>query len=101
MEDIKSKLESELSTANWDEIKPHFERDALIIVTPEQSLVAVGVAFHEDNKTLVEKWLSDGTIFKCSSNQAEDYEKSESPLNFEYLILQPFVLVKVIRPDFH
>jgi len=101
MENVKEKLESELATADWEELKPHFQREALIMVAPEQSLVSVGVAFFHDNKEVVEKWLSDGTISKCSPAQAQEFENSESPINFEYLILQPFVLVKRIRTDFH
>jgi len=98
---IREKLESELATANWTELKPHRERGGLILVAASQSLVSVGVAFHEDDKSQVEKWLANGAISKCSSSQAKEFEESEHELKFEYLILQPFVLVKKIKPNFH
>ncbi|MEO0336783.1 MAG: DUF2288 domain-containing protein [Pseudomonadota bacterium] len=98
---VREQLEEDLATAPWSEIKAHYQRGAVIVVTPSQSLVAVGVAFHEDQKTVVEGWLSDGTICKCSDSQAQEFENSDEEPSFEYLILQPFVLVKVIRKHYH
>ena len=98
---IKEKLESDLASAKWSEIKPHHQRGAVILVSPEQSLVSVGVAFHEDHKEQVEEWLSKGTITKCSESQAQTYDETDPEPSFEYLILQPFVLIKLIRSDFH
>jgi hypothetical protein len=98
---LREKLEEDLATAPWSEIKPHYQRGAVVVVAPAQSLVAVGVAFHDDHKEQVESWLSDGTIYKCSDSQAQEFENSETEPSFEYLILQPFVLIKIIRENFH
>ena len=99
--EIKEKLEQDLASAPWGELKPHYDRGALIIEAPEQSLVSVGVAFHDDQKDQVETWLADGTISKCSETQAKSFAEAEEEPSFEYLILQPFVLVKLIRKHFH
>ena len=68
-------------------------------------LVEVGMALAEDDVSKVQEWLKDGWIYHPSEAQmlaldacyqVEDLESVAKKLQFESLIVQPFVLAKNI-----
>lgn len=94
---IKKQLQEELATVNWQDIKPHAQRDGVIVVTENLDLITVGEAIATDNSQRVGQWIAEALIAKPNADQLGLWN-SKPQLEFETLIVQPFVLVKEIAP---
>ena len=96
MEEIKKRLQEDMAEVSWDDIKPHAQRDAVIVVNDNLSLVDVGVAIAQDDKIMVERWITEQLINKPSNQQLSDRNINPTQL-FKTLIVQPFVLVQSLE----
>jgi hypothetical protein len=52
METLRAELANNLDEAELDWLKPHIQKDAVILVVPELDLLDVGVAIASDNTAL-------------------------------------------------
>ncbi len=95
MEDLKQRLKEDMANVNWNDIKPHAQRDAVIVVDENLNLLDVGVAIAQDNKMVVQHWITEELITKPSNQQLSDWNINQTQL-FKTLIVQPFVLVQSI-----
>jgi hypothetical protein len=95
MEELKKRLADDVADVNWNDIKPHAQRDAVIIVNKNLDLLDVGVAVAQDDKIVVERWITEQLISKPSNQQLSDWNMNQEKL-FRTLIVQPFVLVQII-----
>ncbi|MEA5532693.1 DUF2288 domain-containing protein [Crocosphaera sp. XPORK-15E] len=95
MEDLKTRLTQDLADVNWHDIKPHAQRDAVIVVNENLDLLEVGIAIAKDDKISVEHWITEQLINKPSNRQLSDWNINPNRL-FKTLIVQPFVLVQEI-----
>ncbi|NOQ41317.1 MAG: DUF2288 family protein, partial [Desulfuromusa sp.] len=73
----------------------HLQRDAIIVVSTKLDLVAVGVAVADDDKNLVETWVSANQLGKPTEKQVESWEQ-EPDKRFQMLIVQPFILLQSV-----
>ena len=95
MEELRKKLEEDMADVNWNDIKPHAQRDAVIVVNETLNLLDVGVAIAQDDKKTVEHWITEQLISKPSNQQLSDWNIDQTQL-FKTLIVQPFVLVQSV-----
>ena len=96
-DELASKLKKEIDVAEWDLLRPHLQRDALIYVAPELNLVDVGVKVANDDLTEINRLLDHGMLTKPTTSQLEEWEKRPKT-EFIFLILQPYVLFQP-KPD--
>ncbi len=92
-ENLLQRLTNDIDDAQWDLLKPHHEREALFMLTDNLDLPAVGFAMARDEVEYIKKWLADEEIFRPTNEQIEIWEKENT--KFQYLIVQPYVLVKI------
>lgn len=90
--DLQTQLQEELAEVDWNSLKPHASRDALIIVNPLLDLVKVGVAIAEDDKQSVSHWINEQLIVKPSAADLGKWNGQPEKM-FKTLIVQPFVLI--------
>ncbi|MDJ0508582.1 MAG: DUF2288 domain-containing protein [Crocosphaera sp.] len=95
MEDIRKRLTDDIADVNWNDIKPHAQRDAVIVVNESLNLLDVGIAIAQDEKVMVERWITEELICKPSNEQLGNWNSNETQL-FKTLIVQPFVLIQTI-----
>ena len=93
MEELRKQLKEEMADVNWNDIKPHAQRDAVIVVHERLNLLDVGLAIAQDDKKAVEHWITEQLISKPSNQQLSDWNINPTQL-FKTLIVQPFVLVQ-------
>lgn len=91
MSDLKDRLEKEIQQVEWEQLKPHHEREALVMVSQELPLIEVALAFAEDNTESVKKWMSQNLVYKPSPS---DTARHPSEKTFKFVIVQPFVLIQ-------
>jgi hypothetical protein len=98
MTSIQEKLAQDLADVNWQDLIPHAQRDKLIVVHEGLDMVAVGVAFAEDNFAQVQVWVEEQLIQKPSAEQLSLWNQSPERL-FSALIVDPYVLMSAPLSD--
>lgn len=91
---LKSKLLKDIDTSAWLDLRPHFARDALILVSHDLSLIEVGAAVGADDVDKVSVWLLEKKIHKPTLKEIVLWDKSPSDYEFSFLILSPYVLAQ-------
>jgi hypothetical protein len=91
---LAQKLELECGIIDWQMLKPHYERGALIIARQGLDLITAGVQIASDNQVLVKQWITDQSLIKPTPEQASDWEQHNT--RFKSLVVAPFVLMQII-----
>ncbi len=81
-----------MGPVQWEWLKPHVQRDSVVIVNPDLDLAEVGVAIATDNTQAVERWINEQLILKPNADQLADWSRDNKRLTS--LIVQPYVLVQ-------
>jgi hypothetical protein len=93
MSDLRAELAKNIDEAELDWLKPHIQRDVVVVVNPELDLLDVGVAIANDDTLSVQHWISKQLLHKPLPEQLVDWNSGETK-RFQALIVQPYVLVK-------
>lgn len=86
----------EVDKASWAMLRDHHKRGAVFLVK-DLDLVDAAAALAQDEAAKVKLWLDGGNLVKVEDEEAEDYEKSASEENFQFIIIQPYVLIKLMN----
>jgi hypothetical protein len=82
-----------IEIASWLVLRPHLERDALIVVQSRLDLTAAAQAVAANDATSVRLWIDEGALGKPSAAQVEAWDAA--PLkSFRFIIVQPYVLIQ-------
>ncbi len=93
--ELKRELAATIDEAEWQWLKPHGERDALIIVAQEVDLLEVGFLLATDEVQTVNTLIQDRRLSKPTRKQIALWDKHpETP--FKCLIVQPYVLLQEV-----
>ena len=93
--DLKSKLESELDFTSWSALQDHHKREALFLVSQSIDLIEVGLAIAKDNVSQVKIWQQNDSLRRPKKNEVSDWEKSDHSNIFQFLVIRPYVIVKI------
>jgi hypothetical protein len=90
---IRTSLQASLDQAEWAWLQKHAERDVVIVVAQELSIVETGVKIALDDTAAVRAWLMAGQLIKPRREQLEAWN-AEPAKRFMSLVVQPYVLVQ-------
>lgn len=91
--EIRERLVGELAQVEWQVLRAHAQRGALILVSSALDLVEVAARVAEDDREPVSAWIEAGQVGKPSREQCARWE-GEPGRRFPALIVQPYVLVQ-------
>ncbi len=91
-EDLRAELKEMTGTVQWEWLKPHAQRDVVVVVSSQLDLLVVGEALATDNTQIVERWITEQLVGKPTAEQLADWSRENKRLTS--LIVQPFVLVQ-------
>ena len=97
MTSTQKTLTDQIETVEWHWLKPHLDRDALIVVSPEIDLSLGAAKVAADDGSTVGAWIAEGKLTKPSADRIEAWNMTPTK-NFRMLIVQPFVLVQEPLP---
>jgi len=80
-----------LEQAAWAWLKPHAERDSLILVDRSLDLMVVALAVSRDEKAQVTEWVARKLLVKPTAHQLKNMDDSRRYL---FSIVQPYVLAQ-------
>jgi hypothetical protein len=84
-------LAKSIRSQSWSELEPFYLNDKLFIVEAELDLVTVACALIEDDRNLVDEWLSDGWLYPPLKEEVTEW--SNGTFELQSLIVPPYCLV--------
>ncbi len=93
MQDLRAELAESLDEAELDWLKPHIQRDVVVVVHQQLDLLDVGVAIARDDVLSVQHWISEQLLHKPFPEELADWNSNPTK-RFQALIVQPYVLVQ-------
>ncbi|MBE9061801.1 DUF2288 domain-containing protein [cf. Phormidesmis sp. LEGE 11477] len=90
--DLQTELAETMGPVSWELLKPHVQRDAVIVVNSQLDLVEVGAAIAANQTQIVERWINEQLIQKPTADQLVIWNSENK--SFTSLIVQPYVLIK-------
>lgn len=88
----KEELAAAIDVAEWQWIKPHGDRDALITVAKSLELAEAGFRIAADDAAVVGEWIAGGLIGKPTAAEIEEWDRDPTRL-FPVLIISPYILM--------
>jgi hypothetical protein len=98
MENLRAQLTELVDEAELEWLKPHIQKDAVILVVPELDILDVGVAIASDNTQSVQHWIGEQLLVKPSPEILNRWNTNPSQ-KFQAMIIQPYVLVKELASE--
>lgn len=95
IEILRANINNETSQINWSELQRFFAGGWLIYVSSEANLLDVAVAFSQDDKELVSKWLTSGDVAKVSDEQAKQWLEQDAA--FWSTVVKPWILIQPLK----
>ena len=92
---LREKLRSEIDRVSIKPLIPHFERDALFLVDDSLEILDVGIALAKDQVELCSNWIAQKKLVRPTKEQMSVWTQNVLVQHFEFLVVQPFVLVKI------
>jgi len=89
---LYAKLLGETASITWKELQPFFAKGALLWVEAEQDLIAVAVAFAENDEPAVAGWLEREEVGKVAESRALDLLTRDPAL--WAVVVAPWVLIQ-------
>ena len=91
-EDLYAELTNMMGPIQWEYLKPHVQRDAVVVVNENLNLAEVGVAIATNNTQAVERWISEQLIIKPTAEELTLWNSENK--QFTSIIVQPYVLIQ-------
>ncbi|MEL6472131.1 MAG: DUF2288 domain-containing protein [Cyanobacteria bacterium J06623_4] len=95
--DLRAELIDMMGPVQWEWLKPHVQRDAVVVVNEQLDLADVGVAIASNNTQAVQRWITEQLIVKPDADQLATWSSQNK--RFTSLIVQPYVLVQEPQPS--
>jgi len=89
----QEELALQVDVAQWQWLRSHAERGALILVDGMLELADVGASLAADDRGRVQGWLASSLIAKPTAAQL-DLWNSHPEKYFTMLVISPFVLIQ-------
>jgi hypothetical protein len=85
-----------IDEAKWEWLRPHLDRDVLILVSPEIELVDAGQALANDNAPLIQELIAASSLSKPTPSQISTWDDRSHEQKFLILIVSPYILIQEI-----
>jgi len=89
----QEELVVQIDVAQWQWLRAHAERGALILVDTMLELAVVGASLAADDSDQVQGWLASGLLAKPSVTQLDRWNLQPEK-RFSMLVISPFVLIQ-------
>jgi len=92
-DDATQGLTAQVDTAQWQWLRAHNERGALILVEGMLELAEVGERLVADDSATVQAWLASSLLSKPTAEQVAVWDTVPAK-SFSMLVVSPFVLIQ-------
>jgi hypothetical protein len=95
---MRDQLAASMGPIEFSDLRAHLARGAVIEVALSLDLLEVGEALARDDEARVSAWIAKGLITKPSLETIERWSRLP-PSSWIAVVVQPFVLVRVMPPS--
>ena len=88
--ELQQRLEAEVMEVEFDALRPHVARDAVVWIAPDLPLVKAAMAVSLDATDDLKAWMASGQVVKLTAGDSIRYAQDR----FRFVIVQPFVLIQ-------
>jgi len=89
----KEELALNIDEAQWQWLKPHLERGALITIAAALDLAEAGERIAADDTVTLTAWISAGKVGRPTAEEIAEWD-DEPGKKFLTLIISPYVLIQ-------
>jgi hypothetical protein len=89
----RAELALQIDETEWEWLRPHLERDVLILVSQDLDLAEVAAKLAEDDSAAVAKWIEAQKVGKPSVKQVLDWDLAKMK-KFRMVLVSPYVLIQ-------
>ncbi len=93
--ELRAQIAATLDEAELDWLKPHIQKDVVIIVHEDLDLIEVGMAVATDHTLAVQHWVGEQLLTKPTNTDLAAWN-ARPHQKFQAIIVQPYVLVQAI-----
>ena len=93
-EEIVKKLSSEAMEADWNMLKSHYQRGAVIVISKDLDLFEAGASIAMDEAKQLESWMKEQLVYQATPQEAKAWEENPYKKSFQFVVVQPYVLVQ-------
>lgn len=93
--ELIEKLKNEIDHCDWEMLKIHHQNGAVFLLHDSLALEEVGVALAKDQAEKVKEWMEKSWLYRPTDAQAVEWEKKSTKELASFLIIQPYVLIKL------
>ena len=90
--DLKEKLKSEMGPSSWEDLNPFIPRGTLVYLTDELDIIDVGFKMATNDAQAIKELIESKKLIKPDPEMFAKWQNNK----FECLIVDPFVLCKLI-----
>ncbi len=91
--DLRQRLTAEIDFADWQDLLPHFARQRVFACRDGLALLDAATAVALDDVDTIRKWIFSGLLHTPDDEQATRWLAAKAV--FRFVIIQPYVLVKI------
>ena len=92
-DELRQKLMSEIDIAEWETLLPHFAHERLFACRADLSLLDAAIAIAVDDVAGIRELIRSGQLFTPGDDLAMAWFAAKE--TFRFVIVQPYVLVKI------
>jgi len=93
----KQRFEKEVGPISFQELQKFFAKGMMIVVNAELNLVDVALKIHEDDVSVIQRWINEDKITRAHDEHAKHWVKHRS--EFNAVTVAPWVLVQEMRDE--
>jgi len=93
-DDVEFDFSNEIQKGRWELIEPHFNRGTVFIINEPLDLQTVGHCLAKDQVNILKIWLDSKEVVKLEEEDLGNYVENPSADFCDFLIVQPFILIK-------
>ena len=92
---VRDILNAQTGQLAWPELARHFARGVVVVVSPEEDLVAVAESMVGDNQAVINQLYEESKLHRAQDDDARDWDEENT--RFWAVVVTPWVLVQEIN----
>lgn len=96
MDEMDFDFRDQIQTTDWYPLEIHYKNNALFVVSNSLSLAEVAKAVAKDDKTQVEHWVSQSTVYRPDEEFAQFHRKDQYKVFANFVIVAPYVFIQLL-----
>ena len=96
-ETLRSAIKEQIGIIAWKSLARFFAGGTAVAIDAELDLADVAFQFSQNNRAVVERWVSEGQVNRVSDEQAKTWFETDATV--AAVVVNPWVLVQEVKME--